>query len=72
MQTHVPYTILDNFKYSGIQASLEAEDLILELADGSGLGVAQGLGGLLHGADHGWRTADEDLDVGGWGGEFLL
>lgn len=52
--------------------TLEAEDLVLQLADGAGLGVAQGLGGLLHGADHGWGTADKDLDIGGGGGQTLL
>lgn len=52
--------------------SLEAEDLVLELADGPGLVVAERLGGLLHGADHGWRAADEDLDVGSGAGEVFL
>lgn len=42
---------------------LEAEDLVIELADGAGLGVAERLGSLLHGADHGRRTAEEDLDI---------
>jgi hypothetical protein len=51
---------------------LEAEDLVLELADRTSLGVAESLGGLLHSADHGRRTAEEDLDVGGGGGEALL
>jgi hypothetical protein len=51
---------------------LEAEDLVLELADGPGLGEAERLGGLLHGADHGRRATDEDLDVGGRGREALL
>lgn len=51
---------------------LEAEDLVLKLADGAGLGVAKGLGGLLHGADHGRRTAKENLDVAGGGREALL
>jgi len=51
---------------------LEAEDLVLELADGSGLGKAERLGGLLHGTDHGRRATDEDLDVGSRGREALL
>lgn len=51
---------------------LEAEDLVLELADGAGLGVAKGLGGLLHGADHGRRTAEENFDVAGGCREALL
>lgn len=51
---------------------LEAEDLVLELADRTGLGVAEGLGSLLHGTDHGRRTAEEDLDVIGGGREALL
>ena len=51
---------------------LEAEDLVLELADGPGLCEAERLGGLLHGTDHGRRATDEDLDVGGRGREALL
>jgi hypothetical protein len=51
---------------------LEAEDLVLELADGPGLGEAERLGGLLHGTDHGRRSTDEDLDVGSRSRETLL
>jgi hypothetical protein len=51
---------------------LEAEDLVLELANGPGLGEAERLGGLLHGTDHRRRATDEDLDVGGRGREALL
>jgi hypothetical protein len=51
---------------------LEAENLVLELADGPGLGEAERLGGLLHGTNHGRRATDEDLDVGGRGRETLL
>lgn len=51
---------------------LEAEDLVLQLADRASLGVAQGLGGFLHGADHGRGTAEEDLHIGGGGGQALL
>lgn len=54
------------------EGRLEAEDLVLELADGAGLVEAQGLGGLLHGADHGGWAADEDLDVLGGSGELGL
>lgn len=61
-----------NFLIQLLGIHLEAEDLVLELADGAGLGVAEGLGGLLHGADHGGRTAEEDLDVAGGGREALL
>ena len=47
-------------------------DLIDELADGAGLFVAQRGRRLLEGADHGWRTADQNLDVvGGLGKPFL-
>lgn len=53
-------------------ACLEAEDLVLELADGAGLGVAERLGGLLHGADHGRGTTQHDLDIAGGGGETFL
>lgn len=51
---------------------LEAEDLVLKLADGPGLGVAKRLGGLLHGTDHGRRAADEDLDIRTGAREFVL
>ena len=43
---------------------LEAEDLVLKLADRSGLLVAETLGSLLHGGDHGRRSTDEHLHVG--------
>jgi hypothetical protein len=45
---------------------LESEDLVFQLADWSGLGEAETLGGLLHGADHRWGTAEKDLDIGSW------
>lgn len=51
---------------------LEAEDLVLELADGSGLGETERLSGLLHGTNHGRRATDENLDIGGRGRETLL
>lgn len=51
---------------------LEAEDLVLELADRPGLGEAERLGGLLHGTDHGRRAANEDLDISCRGGEKIL
>ena len=51
---------------------LEAEDLVLELADRPGLGEAERLGGLLHGTDHRRGTANEDLDVSCRGGEKVL
>lgn len=51
---------------------LEAEDLVLELADRPGLGVSERLGGLLHGADHGRRAADENLDIGSRSRETFL
>lgn len=71
MRDRAPKTLQKrNFWLLGIR--LEAEDLVLELADGAGLGVAEGLGSLLHGADHGRRTAEEDLDVAGGGREALL
>jgi hypothetical protein len=46
--------------------------LVLQLADRAGLGVAERLGSLLHGADHGRGPAEENLDVGGRGRETLL
>ena len=51
---------------------LEAEDLVLELADRPGLGEAERLGGLLHGADHGRRATEENLNIGSGGGQTLL
>jgi len=42
---------------------LEAENLVAELGNGLGRLEAKRGGGLLHSANHGWRTADEDLDV---------
>lgn len=56
------------YKHGG----LEAEHLVFQLADRTSLGVSEGLGGLLHGADHGRGTAQQDLDVAGRGGEALL
>jgi hypothetical protein len=51
---------------------LESEDLVLELAHGPGLLVTDGLGSLLQAADHGWRPAEQNLDVvGGLGEPFL-
>lgn len=55
-----------------IVCSLEGKDLVLELADGTGLLEAKALGGLLQAADHGGRSAHQDLDiVGGLGQPFL-
>ena len=51
---------------------LEAEDLVLKFADRAGLGVSERLGSLLHGANHGRRTAHENLDIAGGGRETLL
>jgi hypothetical protein len=53
-------------------AFLESKDLILELADWTGLVVSEGLGSLLQATDHWWRTADKDLDIVGRLGEPLL
>lgn len=52
--------------------SLEAEDLVLQLADRAGLGVAERLGGLLHSADHGRGTAQQNLDIRGGGRQTFL
>ena len=55
------------------QRHLEAEDLVLKLADGPGLGEAERLSSLLHGTDHRRRAADKDLDIRCRSGEkFLL
>ena len=51
---------------------LEAEDLILELADRPSLGETQTLSRLLHCGDHGWGTANQDLDVAGGRRKLLL
>ena len=65
------FTLFVSSSYSLLKRS-EAEDLVLELADGPGLGEAKRLSGLLHGTDHRRRATDEDLDVGGRGRETLL
>ena len=59
------------FSYTS-RICLEAEDLVLELADRASLGVTKRLGGLLHGTDHGRRTTEKDLDIAGRGREFIL
>lgn len=59
-------------KKSSLIAALKAEDLVLELADGTSLGVSERLGGLLHGANHGRRTAEQNLDVARGSREALL
>jgi hypothetical protein len=48
---------------ASVVTDLEAEDLVLELADRLRFGVSQTLGGLLHRTDHRRRPADKDLDV---------
>lgn len=50
-------------QYVASDAALESKDLVLKLADGASLLEPKGLGSLLEAADHGGRTADEDLDV---------
>jgi hypothetical protein len=51
---------------------LEAEDLVLELADRTSLGEAEALGCLLHRRNHRRGTADEDLDVARGRRQLLL
>jgi hypothetical protein len=43
---------------------LECKHLVLQLADWSGLGEAQSIGSLLHGADHWWWPTEQELDIG--------
>lgn len=63
----------ENNNFSLIAANpLEAEDLVLQLADGARLGVSKSLGSLLHGADHGRRATEENLNIGSGGGQTLL
>ena len=70
---HLLYVLFTLFvSHVALLGRLEAEDLVLELADGPGLCEAERLGGLLHGADHGRRATDEDLDVGSRSREALL
>lgn len=45
-------------------ARLEGKHLVLKLADGACLLVTERLGSLLQPADHGRRTAEENLDIG--------
>lgn len=57
-------SIGSNLIYSvASDAALESKDLVLKLAHGASLLISKGLGGLLEAADHGWRAADENLDV---------
>lgn len=51
---------------------LEAEDLILELADWACLFVAERLGCLLHCTNHWRRAANENFDIVGWRSEAFL
>lgn len=51
---------------------LEAEYLVLELADGTGLSVAKGFSSFLHCANHGRRTAEKNLHVVRWSRETFL
>jgi len=44
---------------------LEGEDLVMELADGIRRGVAKFLEIFLHCVDHGRRTTEKELAVGG-------
>lgn len=50
----------------------EAEDLVLQLADGSRLVVSQRLRRLLECRDHRWRAADQDLDILSWRWQAFL
>ncbi|KAI3481059.1 hypothetical protein L1887_56633 [Cichorium endivia] len=51
---------------------LEAEDLVMKLADGARSLVSELVQVLLHGVDHGRRAAHENLDVVGRLGHVLL
>ena len=63
----------ENNNFSLVAANpLEAEDLVLQLADGTRLGVSKSLGGLLHGADHGRGATEENLNIGSGGRQTLL
>lgn len=61
-----------DIKFRNTFRNLEAEDLVLKLADRAGLGVTERLGSLLHRADHRRRTAEQNLDVAGRGRETFL
>jgi len=67
---HSAFSTLDHLTFD--DATLEAEDLVLQLADRAGLSVTERLSSLLHGADHGRGAAQENLDVGSRGREALL
>jgi hypothetical protein len=58
--------------WRGPVQGLETEDLVLELADGPGLGETKTLGRLLHGCNHRRGAADEDLHVAGGRRKLLL
>jgi hypothetical protein len=53
-------------------ASLEAEDLVVQLADGLGLFVAKALSSLLHCRNHGRGAANKNLDIASRRGKLLL
>lgn len=73
MQTLCMISFFGNKTHEHKHTRLESKDLVLELADGTGLFEAEALGGLFETANHGRRTAEQDLDViGGLGEEFLL
>ena len=52
--------------------SLEAENLILQLADDSGFFITQRLGAFLHGPHHWRRTTDQQFHVWSRGGQMIL
>ena len=58
--------------YVAMFPSLEAEHLVLKLADRPCLLVSQSLGSLLERRNHRRRAAHEDLDIGGGSGELRL
>lgn len=51
---------------------LESKDLVLELADRTGLGEAKTLGSLLQTTNHRRGATEQDLDIAGGLGEPLL
>jgi len=53
-------------------SSLKFEDLIMRLGNGIHLLIPEVLCDLHHGRDHGLRSTEQDLDVGGRRGQVLL
>jgi len=55
-----------------MSSSSKAEDLVIQFRHWLGGLVSKSTSSLFHGADHGWRAANEHLDVRSGRGAFVL